>query len=114
VWKSNSGGNSHASTRRKEFGAVVHTGAKGFVGMKGETCQALAGSAILRLVCLLPIMFLCAFEPAPMRSQDSPSGDLIGMSIEDLMKVDVDSVYGAAGYKQKLTEAPASVRCSQP
>ena len=31
------------------------------------------------------------------------------MSIEDLMKVDIDSVYGAAGYKQKVNEAPAAV-----
>ena len=29
--------------------------------------------------------------------------------MEDLMKIDVDSVYAASGYKQKLTEAPASV-----
>ncbi|HEV2491851.1 MAG TPA: TonB-dependent receptor [Terriglobia bacterium] len=31
------------------------------------------------------------------------------MSIEDLMKVNVESVWGASGYQQKVTEAPASV-----
>ena len=31
------------------------------------------------------------------------------MSIEDLMSIDIDSVYGASGFKQKVTEAPASV-----
>lgn len=31
------------------------------------------------------------------------------MSLEDLMKVEVDSVYGASGYKQKVADAPASI-----
>src|ERR1017187_10422870 len=31
------------------------------------------------------------------------------MSLEDLMKVDIDSVYGASGYKQKVADAPASI-----
>jgi outer membrane receptor for ferrienterochelin and colicins len=31
------------------------------------------------------------------------------MSLEDLMAVEIDSVYGASGFKQKVTEAPASV-----
>ena len=31
------------------------------------------------------------------------------MTLEDLMKVDIDSVFGASGYKQKVTEAPASI-----
>ena len=31
------------------------------------------------------------------------------MSLEDLMSVEIDSVYGASGFKQKVTEAPASV-----
>jgi outer membrane receptor for ferrienterochelin and colicins len=30
-------------------------------------------------------------------------------SLEDLMSIDIDSVYGASGFKQKITEAPASV-----
>jgi iron complex outermembrane receptor protein len=31
------------------------------------------------------------------------------MNLEDLMSIDIDSVYGASGFKQKVTEAPASV-----
>jgi len=31
------------------------------------------------------------------------------MSLEDLMKVEVDSVYGASGYKQSVNDAPASI-----
>ena len=30
------------------------------------------------------------------------------MSLEDLMSIEIDSVYGASGFKQKVTEAPAS------
>jgi iron complex outermembrane receptor protein len=31
------------------------------------------------------------------------------MSLEELMSISVDSVYGASGFEQKVTEAPASV-----
>jgi outer membrane receptor protein involved in Fe transport len=34
---------------------------------------------------------------------------LTDMSLEELMQINVDSVYGASGFKQKITEAPASV-----
>jgi len=43
-------------------------------------------------------------------AQESPSGpDLTDMSIEELMSLRIESVYGASGFKQKVTEAPASV-----
>ena len=35
--------------------------------------------------------------------------DLMDMRLEDLMKVEIDSVYGASGYKQKVSDAPAAV-----
>ena len=35
--------------------------------------------------------------------------DLMEMSLEDLMKVEIDSVYGASRYKQKVNTAPASI-----
>jgi iron complex outermembrane receptor protein len=38
---------------------------------------------------------------------DTPN--LLDMSLEDLMSIEIDSVYGASGFKQKVTEAPASV-----
>jgi outer membrane receptor for ferrienterochelin and colicins len=39
----------------------------------------------------------------------SPSKDLGELSLEDLMEVHVDTVYGAAKFEQKITEAPSSV-----
>jgi len=39
----------------------------------------------------------------------NPAGDLTEMSLEKLMEIEVDSVYGASRYLQKVTEAPASV-----
>jgi outer membrane receptor for ferrienterochelin and colicins len=35
--------------------------------------------------------------------------DVIDMSLEELMALDIDSVSGVSGFKQKVTEAPASV-----
>jgi iron complex outermembrane receptor protein len=39
----------------------------------------------------------------------SGTPDLLDMSLEDLMSIEIDSVYGASGFKQKVTEAPASI-----
>src|ERR1035441_8354392 len=59
---------------------------------------------------LLGLSFLYPLGPTRLQAQSPPkSTDLMGMSIEDLMKVEIDSVYAAAGYKQKVNEAPASV-----
>jgi iron complex outermembrane receptor protein len=33
----------------------------------------------------------------------------MNMSLEDLMQIEVDSVYGTSGYKQKVSDAPASI-----
>lgn len=41
-------------------------------------------------------------------AQEQPV-DLTGLSIEDLMKIEVASVYGASRFVQKVTEAPASI-----
>src|ERR1700735_3599769 len=38
-----------------------------------------------------------------------PPTNLADMSIEELLSISVDSVYGASGFEQKGTEAPASV-----
>ena len=35
--------------------------------------------------------------------------DVMNLSLEDLLKVEIDSVFGASGYKQKVTDAPASI-----
>ena len=43
------------------------------------------------------------------QTQKNPPADLTEMSLEDLMKIEVDTVFGASKYQQKVTEAPASV-----
>src|SRR5581483_10020929 len=35
--------------------------------------------------------------------------DLFSIRLEDLMNVEVDSVYGASGYKQRVADAPAAI-----
>jgi outer membrane receptor for ferrienterochelin and colicins len=58
---------------------------------------------------LLVALFL-AFNPSRLPAQDDPSAhDVLDMSLEQLMNVEVDSVYGASGYKQKVANAPASI-----
>jgi outer membrane receptor for ferrienterochelin and colicins len=43
-------------------------------------------------------------------AQNTPTTpNLTDMSVEELMAIDIDSVYSASGFKQKVTEAPASV-----
>ncbi|HMD87423.1 MAG TPA: TonB-dependent receptor [Terriglobia bacterium] len=45
-----------------------------------------------------------------MWAQSTPAPpNLMDMGLEDLMKVEIDSVYGASGYKQKVADAPASI-----
>ena len=56
------------------------------------------------------LSFLLLLHPTPLPAQnqdDTP--DLLDLSLEDLMSIEIDSVYGASGFKQKVTEAPASV-----
>jgi outer membrane receptor for ferrienterochelin and colicins len=42
-------------------------------------------------------------------TMDRPENDLKKLSIEQLMEVEVDTVYAASKYEQKVTEAPSSV-----
>ena len=62
------------------------------------------------------LLLLCALgslsNPAAtqLRAQDTGSApNLLDLGLEDLMKVKIESVYGASGYQQKVTEAPASI-----
>jgi len=56
------------------------------------------------------ILLLVVGAAGRLLAQDNQApANLLDLSIQDLMKVEVDSVYGASGYKQKVTEAPASV-----
>jgi outer membrane receptor protein involved in Fe transport len=53
-------------------------------------------------------LLLSVFLAAPVFAQE-PKTDLTGLSIEDLTKVQVESVYGASKFLQKASDAPASV-----
>ncbi|MFN7994981.1 MAG: TonB-dependent receptor [Bryobacteraceae bacterium] len=57
------------------------------------------------LLCLA--IALASHRAFAQTSQSHP--DLLDMSLEDLMKVEIDSVYGASGYKQDITRTPASI-----
>ena len=57
------------------------------------------------MLALLP--FLATTQALGQETPPSPS--LTDMSIEELMSLRIESVYGASGFKQKVTEAPASV-----
>ncbi len=53
---------------------------------------------------------LAALAPKPLAAQDAQAqANLMDMSLEDLMKVEIDSVYGASGFKQQVVDAPASI-----
>jgi outer membrane receptor for ferrienterochelin and colicins len=57
------------------------------------------------ILSLLPLL-----NPTPVLAQNKDNTpNLLDMSLEDLMSIEIDSVYGASGFKQKVTEAPASV-----
>ncbi len=61
-------------------------------------------AALLLSALLTPYPLLCSAE-----AMDSPDNDLKKLSIEQLMEVEVDTVYAASKYEQKITEAPSSV-----
>src|ERR1700726_4052562 len=55
---------------------------------------------------------LGALVPSAWAGQTRPpdaTGDLSKLSLEDLMQVPIDRVYGASKYEQTVTRAPASV-----
>src|ERR1700732_5055410 len=69
-----------------------------------------AWPAVSRALILVILSFLPLPNTTPVLAQnkgDTPN--LLDMSLEDLMSIEIDSVYGASGFKQKVTEAPASV-----
>ncbi len=61
-------------------------------------------------ISLLLVWLLGASDPKPLAAQSTPPvPDVMGMGLEDLLKVEIDSVFGASGYKQSVTNAPASI-----
>ncbi len=66
---------------------------------------AVQRALISALLSLLPL--LNSTPAVAQATRTTP--DLVDMSLEDLMSIKIDSVEGASGFKQKVTEAPASV-----
>jgi outer membrane receptor for ferrienterochelin and colicins len=63
-----------------------------------------------RILILLFVVLTVGGYGERLRAQTlQASPDLMDMGLEDLMKVEIDSVYGASGYKQKVTDTPASI-----
>ncbi len=60
------------------------------------------------LVVLLVLSMFCIKASAATAEADS-TDDLFDMSIEELMNVEVDTVYSASKYGQRISEAPSSV-----
>jgi outer membrane receptor for ferrienterochelin and colicins len=61
----------------------------------------------LILVILSLLSLLTSTRALAQKKGGTPN--LLDMSLEDLMSIEIDTVYGASGFKQKVTEAPASV-----
>ena len=69
-----------------------------------------AWPVVQRVVITFLLSLLPLVDSRPVVAQDTRSTPhLADMSLEDLMLIKVDSVEGASGFKQKVTEAPASV-----
>lgn len=66
------------------------------------------GSAQRRCVLFWTTWLLCVVG-APIASGADVDVDLADLSIEELMAVPIDSVYGASRYEQKVNRAPSSV-----
>src|ERR1700722_12865283 len=69
-----------------------------------------AWPAVHRAIILVMLSFLPLLSSTRALAQDKPANpSLLDDSLEDLMAIKIDTVYGASGFKQKVTEAPASV-----
>jgi iron complex outermembrane receptor protein len=65
---------------------------------------------MLRGAFFLAMVFTLFMNSTRSVAQDAPpTPDLTDLSLEQLMSIQVDSVSGASGFTQKVTEAPASV-----
>jgi outer membrane receptor for ferrienterochelin and colicins len=63
-----------------------------------------------RTIQVFALSLLIAANPRFLGAQGKPAvPDVMDMSIEELLQVEVDSVFGASGYKQNVMDAPASI-----
>jgi len=79
-------------------------------GSRLELANPSAWPLVQRTLILIIISLLPFLNPIHVLAQDKPdTPDLLDKSLEDLMSIEIDSVSSASGFKQKVTEAPASV-----
>ena len=80
-----------------------------------EACGRLSVRAVAQralvsiMLALLPFLATTQALAQETPSTESSTENLTDMTIEELMSLKIESVYGASGFKQKVTEAPASV-----
>ena len=72
--------------------------------IRNNFIKSCIGSSILLLACLTIINPVFAAE-----NVNNATRDLTDLKLEDLMEIEVDTVYGASKFEQKVTEAPAAV-----
>ncbi|MBN2138974.1 MAG: TonB-dependent receptor [Sedimentisphaerales bacterium] len=65
--------------------------------------------ALLAIIAAVAIALTVPSQAAPDVDQQADEPDYFNMSIEDLMRVNVGTVYSASKYGQKVSEAPSSV-----
>src|SRR3984885_7876390 len=69
-----------------------------------------AKSSVRQSLFVVILLLLLAINSTRILAQNgSAPPDLLDKSLDDLMKIEIDTVYGASGYSQRVTEAPASV-----
>jgi iron complex outermembrane receptor protein len=74
-----------------------------------KVCPAIQ-RAIQRVAISLALSLLVFSNSMRVMAQEKPTTpNLLDKTLEDLMSIEIDSVYGASGFSQKVTEAPASV-----
>ena len=83
---------------------VVAEGLAGLLAFNRRVCHIQGSPRILRW--FLCGAMLCAGSAS---AQDQQQPDLSQLGLEDLMKLKVDTVYGASKFLQKVADAPASV-----
>jgi outer membrane receptor protein involved in Fe transport len=109
--------NAEPGTRSFEFMTQLSTGHSTGIARvpfrnpaKPARASAGLGSPVLRLLLVTALVYLwiSTFLVSPAYGQE-PRTDLSQYTIEDLMRTEVGTVYGASKFQQKVTDAPASV-----
>lgn len=78
--------------------------------MKGRSPQAVSRIVRFKIVVAAVLLVLpCLKAPACLADEAQAKNDLTDLSLEQLMEVEVATVYGASKFEQKVSEAPASV-----